>query len=355
MDVEYSTLPQPRNDKAAEESAGPEDEQKETTMPEDHQPAQAGPNRHQPASKPFIWPACAHSFMTRIYQSVYVAFDDVGEYFSENMSLGKFGPDARSQPYSLLHELTPAQVASYTGPQLAYRLAERDHVHTTIAHERTLTNHHISHYAKPKYPYNDIPWMPSIRHECQFKACARCYFLGRDKSFVHLDSVLNGDIPPTLATGFSFSFNRTRPVADAKIVQNLGCRPIALPRGHPGLRRPIPGIKHRIRSPHPTPLSPQTARATTPPNPADPTHPTPQTPPHRERPCIVNGSRGSPTAARRMLPSLTGAGNNARRVVGSYVNHREVAYALACVTPLPKADYVEEQLLLREWDEEEGV
>lgn len=70
--------------------------------------------------------------------------------------------------------------------------------------------------------------MPSQRLECQYKVCHRCHRHGQDKSWVSLDGVLKGEVLPTVAVGFSFSYMCARPVADANLVKNLGCRPVPL-------------------------------------------------------------------------------------------------------------------------------
>lgn len=84
--------------------------------------------------------------------------------------------------------------------------------------------------AKNKFPDDDRPWLPNHKHECQYKACHRCHTVGRDKSWASLNGVMNGEVLPHLATGFSFSYIGTRPCADAEIVKNLGCRPVPLVR-----------------------------------------------------------------------------------------------------------------------------
>ncbi|KAL2136352.1 hypothetical protein VTI74DRAFT_4184 [Chaetomium olivicolor] len=365
-DAVRSTLPQRAGKAAPGQHTGHETDQQVAL--EDCQ--QAAPEHHQPDPRSYVWePRCSHSSMARIYQDSYtcemcgqfspsgwlyrctmdreplilsanargvpVAFDELGERFSEEMTLGLFGPDARSQPYSLLHEMSREELSSYTGPQLAWRLSQRDHVHNTIAHERTLTNHPISYYARQKYPYDGMPWMPDERYECQFKVCQRCYYIGKDKSFVSLDGVLNGDVLPTVATGFSFSFMGIRPIADANVVQNLGCRAISLPRNHPAMCRPLPVPKYpntSTASKAPWSSSNPSLRSKASKNPASPLN---------AKPVIANGTKTPPTAP-RSLPSLP-----ENPFTDDFaMDHNGSEYTLACSTPLPAVDPEEEQTLL---------
>ena len=86
--------------------------------------------------------------------------------------------------------------------------------------------------ARDKYPYDTKPWVPATNAECQYKVCSLCHRLGYEKSWANLNSVLNGDIPPNVATGFSFSFARERPICDANLIRNIGLRPVSLVRNH---------------------------------------------------------------------------------------------------------------------------
>lgn len=62
--------------------------------------------------------------------------------------------------------------------------------------------------------------------ECTISLCPRCGRLGagEQQSFLSLDGVLKGDIPPSAAVGFGFRALGGRPVANANIVRNLGLR-----------------------------------------------------------------------------------------------------------------------------------
>lgn len=143
------------------------------------------------------------------------------------MTLGKHGADARSEKYSFLDEISQEQLWNYTPGELKEILAQRDHVLDVITNERLRDQDFNNQYGF-KYPDDDRPWMPDPKYECQHKVCHRCHSIGRQKSWVSLDGVLNGDIPPTVATGYSFSQVKMRPCVDVETVKNLGCRPVPL-------------------------------------------------------------------------------------------------------------------------------
>lgn len=62
--------------------------------------------------------------------------------------------------------------------------------------------------------------------ECTTSLCPRCGRLGagEQQSFLSLDGVLKGDIPPCAAVGFGFRSLGGRPVANANFVRDLGLR-----------------------------------------------------------------------------------------------------------------------------------
>lgn len=72
------------------------------------------------------------------------------------------------------------------------------------------------------------PWVPRMREECTFKACHHCYRRAAEKAWLSLDGIVNGDIPPTAASAYSFHYMQQRPVCNASVVANLGCRAVPL-------------------------------------------------------------------------------------------------------------------------------
>ncbi|KAL2262109.1 hypothetical protein VTK26DRAFT_2434 [Humicola hyalothermophila] len=224
---------------------------------------------------------CNHSTMSRIYQDAYpcescgglprsgwlyrciedrdrliigakaqgyrVFYDAIGASFAEDMSLGLFGPDARSHPASFFDEVTTEQMRSYTASQLATVLSQRENVHRTIARERERSFFPYPNLIRSNYPDDDRPWMPDEKLECQYTVCGRCHSQGRDKSWVSLNGVLNGDILPTVAVGFAHGYFGARPVVDANLVKQIGYRAVPLPQGHPA-RTPHSSIDTSVSS-----------------------------------------------------------------------------------------------------------
>jgi hypothetical protein len=66
-------------------------------------------------------------------------------------------------------------------------------------------------------------WLPT--QECQFKSCHRCRPSFRERSYLSLDAVADGELPATAVTGFGFHYQKERPVALVEHVRNLGLRP----------------------------------------------------------------------------------------------------------------------------------
>ncbi|AEO69557.1 uncharacterized protein THITE_2012147, partial [Thermothielavioides terrestris NRRL 8126] len=155
------------------------------------------------------------------------AFDKCGMAFAGEMTLGKFGADARSNPHNLFNELTPEQLASYTPEQLAILVSQRENVSPRLR-GRFIAETLVLMSFPDDDEDDDKPWVPDWRFECQYRVCHRCRPDSRQKSWLSLDAVLNGDILPTVATGFSFSLQGFRPCGDVNVVKTLGCRAIPL-------------------------------------------------------------------------------------------------------------------------------
>lgn len=143
-------------------------------------------------------------------------FDDVGEMFSHQLKRPDRGPAARSDKLSLLEELTPEQVKSLSAPQLAQLLQQRGH-----ANDQAITDR----FGFLGMTSCDRPFLKNETQECRQTLCPACGkgMMGEQVSFVDLDGILRGDIPPTVALGYGFR-KSGRPIADANIVRNIGLR-----------------------------------------------------------------------------------------------------------------------------------
>ncbi|KAK7736842.1 hypothetical protein SLS63_003191 [Diaporthe eres] len=163
---------------------------------------------------------CCHDTETRLYESIRDGntehFDDVGEMFSHQLKRPDRGPAARSDKLSLLEELTPEQIESLSAPQLAQLLQQRGH-----ANEQAITDR----FGLLGLAGCERPFLKNETQECKQTLCPACGkgMLGDEVSFLDLDGVLKGDIPPTVALGYGFR-KSGRPIADANIVRNIGLR-----------------------------------------------------------------------------------------------------------------------------------
>lgn len=136
--------------------------------------------------------------------------------FSHELKRPDRGPAARSDKLSLLQELTPEQIESLSARQLARLLQQRGH-----ANDQAITDR----FGFLGLAGSERPFLKNENQECKQTLCPACGkgMLGEQMSFLDLDGVLRGDIPPTVALGYCFR-KSGRPVADANIVRNIGLR-----------------------------------------------------------------------------------------------------------------------------------
>ncbi|KAH6625073.1 hypothetical protein B0J18DRAFT_201632 [Chaetomium sp. MPI-SDFR-AT-0129] len=258
-----------------------------------------------------------------------VTYDDIGRKFTEEMSLGKFGPDVRSEALSVMTEKSLEQRKSYTPEQVYTLITQRENVHKTIADEREHLGLTDGFPARYNYPHDDQPWLPRRDFECQYKACMTCHSIGRQKSWVSLDGVLNGDILPTVATGFSSSPTRRRPVGDAGLIKDLGCSAIPFPRIDP---EPSPGPNDPASSTNNIGVS-STRRSQS--------YNRGSLPPLSSRPPIPQRSSSLAAIPREMADDV----EETVRTEVCYPGH-----ILACWIPLPEVDGDEQSQLSEEYN-----
>lgn len=136
---------------------------------------------------------------------------------TQNIQPPARGPAARQDKLSPLNELPADQVESLSAPQLAKVLRQHEAAVSTA-----LTDRHGPHIP----PADEMPFLMPQAEECKTTLCPRCGRLGagEQQSFLSLDGVLKGDIPPSAAVGFGFRALGGRPVAKVNIVKNLGLR-----------------------------------------------------------------------------------------------------------------------------------
>ncbi|KAI1768759.1 hypothetical protein GGR53DRAFT_351430 [Hypoxylon sp. FL1150] len=143
------------------------------------------------------------------------------------------GPAKRSDPFSLFEEMTPEQMQTYTPSQLHTILCQRQHV-LEVAKEasRQLRAADLPPPPGSRGAGSTKPWVPPESEECKFKCCITCRPSAEWRSFLSLDGIANGEIPPAAATGFGFHRMGTRPVIDLDIMKNIGLRAVPSPQSH---------------------------------------------------------------------------------------------------------------------------
>lgn len=82
----------------------------------------------------------------------------------------------------------------------------------------------------PGQPVDEKPWVPDLREECEYKICHTCYRGGIEKAWLSLNAVVNGEIPPTAATAWTFQYMQQRPVSDSEVIKSIGCRAVPMVR-----------------------------------------------------------------------------------------------------------------------------
>ncbi|TGJ88136.1 hypothetical protein E0Z10_g656 [Xylaria hypoxylon] len=202
--------------------------------------------------------------MTRVYDSAFtctqdrehlivdaleknqpVNFDFLGTVFSNAISPGPRSPERRADKFSFFGEITAEQMRTYSPTQLAIILEQRDNLLGVISkqHQASSTTQQLYYPSgsyrgsllKPPSGFIDTkPWVPRGEdEECQAKYCHHCRPSCELRSYLSLDGILNGEVPPTAATGFGFHRMRTRPIVNARIVREIGLRPVPWPRAEP--------------------------------------------------------------------------------------------------------------------------
>ncbi|KAI3337439.1 hypothetical protein HD806DRAFT_529003 [Xylariaceae sp. AK1471] len=201
--------------------------------------------------RPTFQPQCTHLTVTRMYDPNYlyalekghrVSFDHLGTVFGDEIRPGLRGPERRSNKLSFFEEITAEQMQTYSPLQIATILDQREFLLNHLKHEHLLSGraqqlYYLpsgSHGGQPLRPPPGFdytkPWVSRLNEECQAKFCHRCRPSFELRSYLSLDGILNGDVPPTAATGFGFHRIMTRPVMDARVVRDIGLRPVPWPR-----------------------------------------------------------------------------------------------------------------------------
>ncbi|KAI1742502.1 hypothetical protein F4680DRAFT_446066 [Xylaria scruposa] len=159
---------------------------------------------------------------------------------------GRRSPERRANKFSFFEEITAEQMYTYSPAQIATVLQQRENLLSVLSqqqHQASGGTHDLYHPSGShdgrrlksppglSNPANTKPWVPRAE-DCQVKYCHHCRPSFGGRSFLSLDGIINGDIPPTAATSFGL---QNKPIADAKVVKNIGLRAVPVPwrRGQP--------------------------------------------------------------------------------------------------------------------------
>ncbi|KAI8634688.1 hypothetical protein F5Y19DRAFT_121303 [Xylariaceae sp. FL1651] len=184
----------------------------------------------------------------------HVSFDLLGLVFSDEVTAGCRSAERRSNKLSFLEEITAEQMKTYSPVQIAIILQQRENLLSVLSEQHQTSSQAQQPYHLPSgnhdglplkpppgfdYPDNRKPWIPRENEECQAKYCHRCRPSCEARSYLSLDGVVNGEVPPSAATGFGFHRMGIRPVVDVRVVRDIGLRPVPWPRAQV---RPLPSL-----------------------------------------------------------------------------------------------------------------
>ncbi|KAI9649341.1 hypothetical protein NHQ30_001913 [Ciborinia camelliae] len=241
--------------------------------------------------------------------------DDLCDIFPRPTSPRPRGPEARKSRLSFLNEISQQDLQTYTPAQIQIILRQRSHLLDVLAdyEEPDLTTS-ISSSNIPRFLFNPFsrpspittsqttpnlsapnprPWLPSRGAECQFKCCHTCRPTLADRSYLSLNSIVNGDLPCTATTGFGFNLQKFRPVGNVEVVKNLGLRPNPVPVQPMPNRPRSQNLRYQRRATD-LGLGILTSRPSTTSTPNNPTHNSSPSPTHS-----CNPSSSLPTPYRR--------------------------------------------------------
>ncbi|KAK5629765.1 hypothetical protein RRF57_005480 [Xylaria bambusicola] len=164
-----------------------------------------------------------------------VGFDFLGTVFGNEIRPGLRSPERRASKLSFFEEISPKQMKTYSPTQVATILEQRENQHQ--ASDKTLP----LYYPSGRYRRNSLkfptglgfsvptsikPWVPRKDEECRAKYCHYCRPSCELRSYLSLNGIMSGEVPPTVATGYGFHRMKARPIVDATIIKDIGLRPV---------------------------------------------------------------------------------------------------------------------------------
>ncbi|KAI0526642.1 hypothetical protein F5B22DRAFT_655765 [Xylaria bambusicola] len=204
-------------------------------------------------------PTCTHLTMTRVYDTEFncslchalqknqaVSFDFLGTVFGNEIRPGLRSPERRASKLSFFEEISPGQMKTYSPTQVATILEQRENVLNIVSQQHQASDSTPPlYYPSGSYRRNSLklpaglgfpvptgikPWVPREDDECQAKYCHYCRPSCEPRSYLSLNGIMSGEVPPTVATGYGFHRMKARPIVDATIIRDIGLRPVPWPR-----------------------------------------------------------------------------------------------------------------------------
>ncbi|KND90734.1 hypothetical protein TOPH_04490 [Tolypocladium ophioglossoides CBS 100239] len=222
---------------------------------------------HQPGSNGWIY-ACTQDREDLIEHAIcrgeMASFDVLGDHLSRELVMRKGTPAAREDKLSFFQETTQTRMSNYRPDQVAAILRQRENVHTTIQLQRLRNDSteiinsrtFSTGFEGAPGPFEfKKPWVCNVREECQYRVCPRCRPASADRSFLSLNAVANGEVPPTAATGFGFHIMGERPIVNADILKNLGSPSVATVRNAGSASGELTKALTPLQPPQPSPVT----------------------------------------------------------------------------------------------------
>ncbi|KAI0402925.1 hypothetical protein F4802DRAFT_617216 [Xylaria palmicola] len=201
-----------------------------------------------------------------------VVFDSLGVLLLRPETIpGSRSPETRANRLSLFEEITSEQLKTYSPSQVATLLKQRENVLDVLSQQHQAAGEaqrlyypsgsDRGHLLRPPPGLGGEataakPWVPRTNEECQARFCHGCRPSCSMRAYLSLDGVLNGEVPPTAATGFGFHRMGTRPIVNAKLLEQIGLRPVPLPRVQPQYHAALLGYDDKHRPPYTPPCTP---------------------------------------------------------------------------------------------------
>ncbi|KAI0115367.1 hypothetical protein F4814DRAFT_449199 [Daldinia grandis] len=196
------------------------------------QEAQEAPEPRRAPSPGWLW-RCIDDRELLIEDAIgkqhQVCFDTLGLELVKQLKSVRLGsPRSRSEKFSVFKEITSEQLKDYAPGQILTMISQRERVRN-LAQAASSAVH-----SPPGFHFSQStgPWVPNWAEECRFACCQSCRPSCELRSYMSINSIVDGDIPPTAAIGFGFESCSFRPIIHPDRLKNIGLRAVPWPLAH---------------------------------------------------------------------------------------------------------------------------